>query len=95
MTFLSELVTDDRERLVATAEPIGVGDALIVEDEILLVLRESEMEAVRAQARVSVPSRPGAQGRAQELLAYSKELQLKLTEAREIRARLDDEKANG
>jgi hypothetical protein len=87
MTFVSELVIDDRERLVTTAEPIAVGDALIVEDEILLVLRETEVEAVRAQARFQCRRALALQGRAHELLAYSKELRLKLTEAREIRAR--------
>lgn len=94
MTFLSELVIDDWESLVATAEPIEVGDALIVEDEILLVLRESQSDAVRAQARFQCRRALVLRGRAQELLDYSKELQLKLTEAREVRARAEDEKRN-
>lgn len=86
-TFLSELVVDDRERLVATVEPIAVGDALIIEDEILLVVRESEREAVRAQARFQCRRALRLRGQALELLAYSQELQLQLTEAREIRER--------
>ena len=86
MTFLSELVTDDRETLVATTEPLAVGDALIVDDEILLVLRESERDAVRARARFQCRRALVLRDQAEELLSYSKELELKLTEAREIRA---------
>ena len=87
MTFLSELVTVDRETLVATTEPIAVGDALIVDDEILLVLRESKRDAVRARARFQCRRALMLRDQAEELLAHAKELELKLTEARKIRAR--------
>lgn len=84
--YLSELVVDDQERLVASADPIEVGDALIVDDEILLVLRESEGKALRAEARFQCRRSLALRGQAEELLAYSEELQLKLTEASDVRA---------
>jgi hypothetical protein len=89
MTVLSELVIDDREMLVETADPIAVGDALIVGDEVLLILREADGEALRAEARFQCRRALALRGRALELLAYSNELQLQLTKAREIRARAD------
>jgi hypothetical protein len=90
MTSLSELVIDDQVRLVETEEPVEVGDALIVEDEIFLVLRESDGAALRAEARFQCRRALSLRGQAEELLAYSKELQLKLIEAREIRMRMDE-----
>lgn len=45
MEQLYELVVEGDERLVATEEPVEVGDVLIVGDEVLLVLRESDAVA--------------------------------------------------
>ena len=86
MEQLYELVVEGDERLVATEEPVEVGDVLIVEDEVLLVLRESDAAAPgrRYECRRALQLR----NRAQELLAYTRELELKFAEAREVRRSL-------
>ena len=83
-----ELVVEGDDRLVATEEPVDVGDALIVEDEVLLVLRESEHATTAGRARYECRRALQLRHRAQELLAYARELELKFAEAREVRRSL-------
>jgi hypothetical protein len=52
MEMLYELVIDgENEKLVATDESVDVGDALVLDNEVWLVLREAERAAVRGHAR--------------------------------------------
>jgi hypothetical protein len=85
MEQMYELVLDGDERLVASEEPVDVGDALILEDEILLVLRESEHAGTSGRARYEVRRALRLKHQAKELVAYAEELQLKFAEAREVR----------
>jgi hypothetical protein len=80
-----ELVIGAQEaRLVATQEPIDVGDALILDREILLVLRESERAATLGRARFECRCALQLNSRSHDLVAYARELQLSFTEAREV-----------
>ena len=88
MEHLHELVLGRDERLVATEEPVDVGDALIVEDEVLLVLREAERVAVPGRPRYECRRALQLRHQAEELVAYAQELQLKFAEARELRGSL-------
>src|SRR5204863_7662691 len=52
MEMLYELVIDgENEKLVATDESLDVGDAVVLDNEVWLVLREAERAAVGGHAR--------------------------------------------
>ncbi len=81
---LYELVLNgEDEKVVAADEPLSVGDAVALDDEIWLVLRESEQSALRGRARFECRRALVLRRRAQELIDHASELQLKITEARE------------
>jgi hypothetical protein len=81
---LYELVLNgEDEKVVAAEEPLSVGDAVALDDEIWLVLRESEQEALRGRARFECRRALVLRRRAQELIDHASDLQLKITEARE------------
>lgn len=81
---LYELVLNgEDEKVVAADEPLSVGDAVALDDEIWLVLRESEQGALRGRARFECRRALVLRRRAQELIDHASELQLKITEARE------------
>lgn len=83
MEALYELVIGgEGERVVSTAEPVGVGDALAIGDEVWLVLSESERPARRGSARFECRRAFRLPNRAHELTAYAKALRLDLTQAR-------------
>jgi hypothetical protein len=81
---LYELVLNgEDEKVVAADEPLSVGDAVALNDEIWLVLRESEQAALRGRARFECRRALVLRRRAQELIDHASDLQLKITEARE------------
>jgi len=81
---LYELVLNgEDERVVAADEPLGVGDAVALDHEIWLVLRESEQAALRGRARFECRRALLLRRRAQELIDQANELQLKIAKARE------------
>jgi hypothetical protein len=81
---LYELVLNgEDEKVVAADEPLSVGDAVALDDEIWLLLRESEQAALRGRARFECRRPLVLRRRAQELIDHASELQLKITEARE------------
>src|SRR5947207_826867 len=80
MKVVYELVLhEEDEKVVLTEEPLDVGDAVAIEDEIWLVLRESDQAALRGRVRYECRRALRLQNQAQELLAYAKELELKIT----------------
>ena len=83
---LYELVLDgEDEKVVAADEPLGVGDAVALDDEIWLVLRESEQAALRGRARLECRRALVLRRRAQELIDHANEVQLKIAKARDWR----------
>jgi hypothetical protein len=85
---LYELVLpDDSEKVVVAEAPIDVGDAVAIDDEIWLVLRECDQAALRGRARYECRRALRLRNQAQELIAYSKQLELNITRAREQRER--------
>lgn len=88
MEHAYELVLGGDERLAATEAPVDVGDALIVEDEVLLVLREAERVAAAGRPRYECRRALHLRHQAEKLVAYSQELQLEFAEAREVRRSL-------
>lgn len=81
---LYELVLNgEDEKVVAADEPLSVGDAVALDDEIWLVLRESEQAALRGRARFECRRALVLRRRAQELIDHASEVQLKITKARE------------
>jgi hypothetical protein len=85
---LYELVlADDSEKVVVAEAPIEVGDAVAIDDEIWLVLRECDQAALRGRARYECRRALRLRNQAQELIAYSKQLELNITRAREQRER--------
>jgi hypothetical protein len=88
MEALYELVLpDDSEKVVIAETPIDVGDAVAIDDEIWLVLRESEQAALGGRGRYECRRALRLRNQAQELIAYSKQLELEITRAREQRER--------
>lgn len=81
------VVCDEAERLVSADGPIDVGDALAIDDEIWLVLREAELTSTVGRARFECRRALKLRLRAEELIAYAKELELKITRAREVSGR--------
>jgi hypothetical protein len=85
MEQVYELELEGAERLVTADEPIDVGAALIVDDEILLVLRESENVATIGRARYECRRALRLRHQAEELVAHANELELEFARAREVR----------
>ena len=84
MNAVYELVLpDEGEKIVVADELIDVGDALAIEDEVWLVLRESELAAFVGRARFECRRALTLRDQAKELLAYAQEIGLKLTSTRE------------
>jgi hypothetical protein len=84
MDATCELVLPDREhKVVAAEELIHVGDAVAIENEIWLVLRESDQASTTGRARFDCRRALQLRLRAEELVAYAKQLGLKVTTARE------------
>ena len=82
-----ELLLDDgAEKFVASDELIGVGDALILGGEVLLVLRESDQAATRGRARFVCRCAFQLQGEVRDLIAYVEELGLRFTRVRDTYA---------
>lgn len=78
-----ELVLDgEEERTVLTDKTLEVGDAVLVGDEIWLVLREAETQATRRRARFECRRALALRTEAEELIAYARELQLDITRSR-------------
>lgn len=83
---LYELVLDgEDEKVVAADEPLSVGDAVALDEEIWLVLRESEQSALRGRARFECRRALVLRRRAEELIAQANDLQLKIAKASEAR----------
>jgi len=61
-----------------------VGDAVVLDNEVWLVLREAERAAVRGHARYLCRRALQLRVEAEELIAHAKALQLKFTEVREV-----------
>jgi hypothetical protein len=81
---LYELVLHgDGERLVEVDEPLEVGDALALDDEIWLVLREADLSTVQGRARYECRRALVLRNRAAELVAHAKELELEIKTARD------------
>ena len=80
---LYEVVIDaEDERLVTTDEPLDVGDAVAIDDEVWLVLRKSERAPLHGSARFECRRALRLPNQARELLAYAKTLRLDLRQAR-------------
>jgi hypothetical protein len=87
MGFVYELMLDDEtNKLVEVDEPVDIGDALMLNDEVWLVLRKAGRPTVRARAALECRRALRLRNEAQELIDYSRELQLQFTKARELRA---------
>ena len=83
---LYELVLDgEDEKVVAADEPLSVGDAVALDNEIWLVLRESEQAALRGRVRFECRRALVLRLRAQELIDHANEMQLKIAKARDER----------
>ena len=67
---------------MSTEDLVGVGDAIAIDDEVWLVLRESERPARRGSARYECRRALRLPNQARELTAYAKALRLDLTPAR-------------
>jgi hypothetical protein len=86
-----ELVLGDgEERVVASDKLIDVGDALLLDGEVWLVLRESERDAARdkaaatrARARFHCRRALRLRTEARDLVAYAEELRLNFTQVRD------------
>jgi hypothetical protein len=74
------------DKVVEVDEPVEVGDALMLGDQVWLVLRESKRAAVRSRARFECRRALRLRHQAQELIEYAEELQLQFIEARELRS---------
>ena len=80
------LIDGEEERVVLTDKALDVGDAVLVGDEIWLVLREADARAAtRRRARFECRRAVVLRNQAEELIAYTRELELEITKAREAR----------
>jgi hypothetical protein len=79
------VVADEDEKLVETDEPLDVGDAVAIDDEIWLVVRAADRTTTLARARVECRRALRLRNPAEALLAYAKELELSITKARAAR----------
>ena len=87
MEALYELALDDgTERVIASEQSVGIGDAVVLEDEVWLVVRESEREPARGRARFECRRGLKLQDQARELVTYVEELELKFTQVRDVHA---------
>jgi hypothetical protein len=81
-----ELVLEgEDEKLVETDEPLDVGAAVAIGDEIWLVLREADRATTLGRARFECRRALRLRNQAEALLAYAKELELSITKARAAR----------
>jgi hypothetical protein len=78
-TMYELVVADEDEKLVETDEPLDVGDAVAIDDEIWLVLRAADRTTTLARARFECRRALRLRNRAEALLAYAKELELSIT----------------
>jgi hypothetical protein len=79
-------IDGEEERVVLTDRTLDVGDAVLVGDEIWLVLREADARAAtRYRARFECRRALVLRNQAEELIAYARELELEITKAREDR----------
>jgi hypothetical protein len=86
METLYELVlTGEDDKLVATDEPVDIGDAVAIDNEVWLVLREADRAATRGRARYECRRGVRLRIEAQELVEHAKTLELQIKEAREAR----------
>jgi hypothetical protein len=86
VTVVYELRLDDKtEKLVEVDAPVHIGDALVLDDEVWLVLRESERRSLRARAAFACRRALRLRNQAQELVDYAQELHLHFTKVRELR----------
>jgi hypothetical protein len=76
---------DGRAKVVAADQPIAVGDALLLDDEVLLVVREAEERPRHGRARFECRLALRLRGQGRDLLDYAEELRLKFTRVREAR----------
>lgn len=84
MEAVYELVLhEEADKVVLTEEPLEIGDAVAIDDEIWLALRESEQAAVRGRARYECRRGLRLRNHAKDLLGYARELGLNITRARE------------
>ena len=87
MAVVYELALNDQtKKVVEVDDSLHVGDAVILDDEIWLVLRESELAALRGRARFECRRALHLQDQARNLIEYAHELQLQFTHARELPA---------
>lgn len=86
MEMVYELVLAGHEddKLVETDEPLDVGDAVAIDDEIWLVMREDRARTL-GRARFECRRALRLRNQAEALLAYAKELELSVTKARAAR----------
>lgn len=91
MEAVYELVlAGEDEKLVETDEPLDVGDAVAIDDEIWLVLRAADRTTTLARARFECRRALRLRNQAEALLAYAKELELSITKARAARVSKGD-----
>jgi glutathione synthase/RimK-type ligase-like ATP-grasp enzyme len=82
---LYELVLNgEDEKLVETTEPLDIGWAVAISDEVWLVLRKSERAALHARARFECRRALSLHDKAREVIDYAKALELDLVHAREV-----------
>jgi hypothetical protein len=75
------------ERVVLADELIDVGDAVAIDNEIWLVLSQAEPESTIGRARFECRRALKLRLQAEELIAYAKELEVKITRTRATRER--------
>jgi hypothetical protein len=85
---LYELVIEGRaEKVVVIDTRLDVGDAVAIESEIWLVLREADQAPTIGLARYVCRRSLHLQAEAGELMNYAKALDLDIIKARELRSR--------
>jgi len=82
-----DLVVDGREeRTVLTDKTLSVGDAVLVGEEIWLVLREADTRAAtRHRARFECRRALALRAEAEELIACANDLTVDITKSRQAR----------
>ena len=76
------ILREECEKVVLADEPIEVGDAVAIDNEVWLVLGEAELASTIGRARYECRRALKLRLQAEELIAYAKELELNLTRAR-------------
>lgn len=84
MDELYELVLDGgSEKVVTSVHRVEVGDAVSIDDEIWVVLREAERAATTGRARFECARALRPADRSRGLIAYANALHVKVAEASE------------